>query len=711
MILSLSRRVQKQAQKMVIRLSFTNALGFGFITGQVIFLIGLMYGANDTQMGLLFAAPFITALAVLLAPLLLNGRETTTIWSRFWLARTGVALCYFAVLWVHSHSLRVWLLVLIYYSFATLRALGMSGYFTVMRALAQPRENPALMAKVHLSTKVAVLLTQCIAFVILTYNLLGTEERNLFFLVAIGLFFNILTAVLIGRLPRTGYLQDSSIRNLFKATRHILSFPVYREVAIMTAFHAAMVVFVGYVISYMRNVAHFRSADIFLFTVVGFGGAIIISNFLRIIGSHIRPRILLFASHGALAVLSLIWACIRFTPAMEEAQIPIMILYGLTITCQTVSTTVSLQLRTGRLPTQQPVDYSINYDMAQVIGAVVAIVCARFSAAPALQTAQYVHPYTYTFLIWAVASVIVCVLALRMHTQPSRGFREDMLSLLPSNLFTIIRAHRLDKNENMVRKHLALEGLLQAPTHVSRELILEHMRSPDIGARRSCIRVLMGYPVDDAVPLLLAEAASPVSPLRCDAVTALGFSGHPELIPSLRALWDDAPYDVRATLIKTLLRLGGEVDDDDIYAVWEQCPRNRKGDILIGLALTSRCTLLFSLLGKALAERPDHFWSRSLFGYTASAAGERASMFDVFLEEDNHPGNGITYIRANYEGEWPDGVSAKSCEDLIYQEKYTEMMYILRTIYDEEWVTIYDRSTALGVLFLLLLRHDGRFVE
>lgn len=709
MILSLSRRIQKQAQRQVVRLSFTNALGFGFITAQVIYLIALMYGANDTQMGLLYAAPFTTALAALFVPLLLNGRETTATWSRFWWIRTVLCLGYFAIPFVGSIPLRIWLFVLIYYAFMTLRAFGMSGYFTVMRALAPPQDNATLMAKGHLAAQLAVLLTQCLAFSVLTINLLGSEERNLFFLVGIGIGFNGLTAWLIGQLPRTGYLEDGSMRNLLKAARHIAAVPAYREVAIVTAFQAAMTVFAGYVISYMRNVAQFSSGEIFLFTVAGFSGAIFISNLLRLIGSRIRPRVMLFASHAVLALLSLLWALMRVMPAVSGLPVVIMLLYGLTVVCLTASTTIALQLRTGRLPARHSVDYSINYDMAQVTGAVIAITCARFTALPAWQTAGRVHPYSLTFLLWSLSCVAVCALALRMRSHASGGFRQEVSSLLPSNIFTIIRAHRLDQDDNVVRRHLALEGLLQAPNQVSRELILEHLNSPDTGIRRSCIRVLMGYPMQAALPALLKEAASPFSPLRAEAITALGFTARRDLIPALRQIWDDAPCEIRAALVKTLLRLGAEVPEPEIRTVWAHAPRDSRADILIGLALTGHSGLLFALLGEALAERPDPFWSRPLFGYTAAAAGERASMFDVFTEEDQHPGKGIAYITANYEGQWPEGLLAADCAQLISQERYGDLMDRLRGFCNQEWVMCYDCSTALGVLFLLLLRHDGRF--
>ena len=92
MILQLSRRVQRKAQKQIALIGFVNALGFGFLTGQTIYLLALLYQATDTHMGILYAAPFLTALAAVLVPFWLNGKETTLMWSRFWWLRTFVCL-------------------------------------------------------------------------------------------------------------------------------------------------------------------------------------------------------------------------------------------------------------------------------------------------------------------------------------------------------------------------------------------------------------------------------------------------------------------------------------------------------------------------------------------------------------------------------------------------------------------------------------------
>lgn len=196
-----------------------------------------------------------------------------------------------------------------------------------------------------------------------------------------------------------------------------------------------------------------------------------------------------------------------------------------------------------------------------------------------------------------------------MHSDRNARLREEFSALLPSSIFTLIRTHRLDQDENLVRRQLALEGILQNPGHVSRELILERLRSPDLGIRSSCIRVLMGYPMDEALPLLLAD-------------------------------------------------------------------------------------------------QPDPYWTRTLFGI-AAAAGQRESMFEIFAEEEH--GKGFETLLATIETPWPTELSPEPCRQEINKDDFAGVTRRMRHVLDRPWVFAYDRTTALGGLFLLLLYVGGNF--
>ena len=711
MILQLSRRVQRKAQKHVTWIGFVNALGFGFLTGQTIYLLGLVYGATDTHMGILYAAPFLTTFAAILVPFWLNGRETTAMWSRFWLLRTVVCLGYFVLLFLAPTPLRIWLFVGLHLAFMIFRSFGMAGYFTVIRAFAPPGETSQLMARSLGATQVGVLLATICGFWVTRSNWLGSEEWSLFLLIGVGTFFNGVTAWLISRLPRTGYLTNGSRQSLVRACVETWRQHQLREVATVVVLHAVAAVFAGYLISYMRNVALFGVDHIFFYTVLGVVASILISRVLKIMGRWVRPRILLCATHAVLALIVLLWALLDWMPRLAYSVGGIAALYSLTILCLTASHIVSMQLRTGRLPVQHSVEHSIVFDCLQALGALVTLGVAAGLSVLAARVTYPLHAYSLHFLMWMVVSLVVCILAFRMASD-SRSTMGEFLALMPSSIYTMVRANRLEQEDHAVRRHLTLEGLLLSPNPVSRELIMENLRSPDTGIRTSCLRVLMGYPQDEAIPSLMSEARSAFSPLRCEALTALSFTGRGDLAPELWELWNSAPDDVRPALVKALLRLHAPVTDEQIRGVWHACPRGRQGDIFIGLALSyGRMNLLFELFAEELEARPDSYWSQPLFGWVAAAVDRRPSMQDIFCEENLHPGGGIDHLLANYEGKWPAEIEKESCRSLVQEHGYDQLQAMLRRIVPESWVQVYDRSSALGVLFLCLLWQDGDFAE
>ncbi len=711
MILQLSRRLQRRAQKQVAWIGFVNALGFGLLTGQTIYLLALVFDARDMHMGILYAAPFLAAIAAVLVPFWLNGRETTSMWSLFWRLRTFVCIGYFGLLWLDPTPVRMWLFVSLYVVFLVLRAFGMAGYFTVIRALAPPGETSQLMARSLGASQAGVLVATMFSFWVTRSNWLGSEESNLFLLIGVGTFFNGFTSWLIGRLPRTGYLTDGSRASLWQATLDTWHQRTLREVAIVVGLHAVVAVFGGYLISYMRNVALFGVDHIFFYTVLGVLASIAISHVLKMMGRWVRPRILLCATNAVLALLVLLWALLDLMPRLAYSVGGLATLYSLTILCLTASHIVSMQLRTGRLPLQRSVEHSIVFDLMQMVGALLALGGAAVLSHMAAWQWFGLHAYSVHFMVWSLVCLGVCLFALRMISDSGRTLGE-FSALMPSSIYTIIRVNRLEQEDNPVRRHLNLEGLLLSPNQVSRELIMENLRSPDPGIRTSCIRVLMGYPLDEAIPVLLEEARSAFSPLRREALTALSFSGRGDLVPELWALWDAAPDDVRPALVKALLRLEAPLTDEQIREVWRACPRGRQGDIFIGLALSrGRMKLLFDLLSGELDQRPDSYWSQPLFDWVAAAVQRRASMQDIFNEENLHPGGGIGYLIANYEGVWPPGVDREVCRSLIVAHDYAGLEKLLRSLVPEPWVQVYDRSSALGVLFLCLLWHHGDFAE
>ncbi|RMD74133.1 MAG: HEAT repeat domain-containing protein, partial [Lentisphaerae bacterium] len=611
MLYTLSRNDQRRGQKLLAWLSLTNALGYGFTIGQVIFLLALEFGASDFQMGFFYGAHLITSALGLFVPLLLKDRETTSIWCGFWWVRAVICLSYFAIPFFVPPAFRSWALLILYYLFLAARALALPAYFPVVRALAGRGEEKPLMANVLTMGQIGLLGTQTIGFVVLSLSLLKTELLNLYLLVGIGTLFNMVTSFLIGKLPATGRIDRGKF-HFRRLLTVVLSHNQLREVFIFTLLQAALTVTVSYLISFMKNAVHYSSSQIFMFTVTGIVCAMLVSNMLKRVGNYIDSRVLFFVGYIVLAACAVIWLQWPF-PALGKAPLCAAGLYGLTILALAMGGTIVLQLRTSLLPKDQAVEYTVIFEFANMLGALGAIFFIKGSEnlLPAAFVRQY--PYTVPFFLWYILSAVVACFTLLLNP---REIIRNLSSIWPGNLITLFQAFQVARTPDLVRRHLAMEGLFLKANQISRDMLIEELSSPDIGTRAACLRVLNGYPDPRAVPKVMAEAMSDDSPLQTDAITTLGFQRHPEIVPCLQSLSmrEDLPHDTRATLLKTRLRHGLTVEAEEFVSLYPLLPSRRsKLDFFIALVLQGDAALLFHFLEEELNRRPSPYWSQTLF--------------------------------------------------------------------------------------------------
>lgn len=710
MLISLSRSVQRAAQPQLLRLALGNAIGFGGVAGPVLFLFALHYNASDTEMGLLYAAIHIAGLSVFLAPLLLNNRETTAIWSGLWWLRGLFCLPYLAVPFLDIGHARVWVIIAAYYGFMVVRALGMTAYFPVHKALCSDRELPGVIARVFTLAHTGLLIAYGFSFLMLRSHLFAQDQWAFLVVISVGIAFNFLTAHRIGKLPRTGYLQDASLGGLWRQIKQALGCALYREVIFLTLLQSALSICVAYFMSYLKNVAKMDSGKIILITVVGMLGAVFVSTLLRVIGIRISSWVLLFGAHALLLVVGLLCAFMGALP-LAGVGIHYFVLYALAIIGVAGSGTVIAQLQSSRLPQDQSVQVTIIYQIAAVVSALLTIGAIKaIDYLPVPLVATHGHAYTYVFLLWALLSLGICVFSISMRTTGGRGLGEELSQLSPANLFTLYRAFRLESTKGgPPAKWHVLEGLMLGPTQASRKLLEESLFSSEIHHRYSALRMVNNAPFAAAYPAVLAEAEALDSPLRVEAITSLGFLGKAEAAPRLREFLGDENPAVRSAAIKSLLRLGFPPADEEILEQYRALAFARmRYDIVIGLTETGRRELLHRILASELAGRPGPFWSRALCQSVAETYDKRETMSELFAEEQRQAGAGLEYFLRDFEQPLPAGLAADDLRVLFEQGDYAALGERLRAHLGEEWLTAHDRASALGVLYLWGLEYATR---
>ena len=707
MILNLSRRAQRGAQRCVLRYMVFNSIGASLTMTSLIPLLALHYGAGDLVMGLVYAALYVTGLAALLAPLFLNGAETSSIWRRAWLFRGLVGFAYLGLPLLPSPEWKVVGLLAIYYTFMMFRAVGISAWYVAQKAICPARTMQSFAARNTIRHLVAALPATAFAFVVLEYGLLSSEEGGFMLVLAVGGGANFIAYRMLRRLPETGYLTEGSLAGVVRAFRVAFRERPIREVVLLTFIQTILAVSLMYQINYMRKVAEFSSATVFLVMTLSMVATLVAAYLLKITGDYIPFRALLFSSHFALLAVGLGWIWIEAIPHAGSVAV-LGSLYALSAAGLNVSGTVVNRLQTVRLPTANAYGVSLVYQVVTVLGAL-AGTGAVAATAPLVagHETSFLHPYTHAFGVWACMSAAICLMSIVVRSGRQLQFREDLAFLTPSNLFTILRVYRAEHRASPANRQILMEGAIMTPSRMSRKMILQWTGSADTTERIRALRLLNLQPVPEAFEAVRREAASRDSPLRLEAITTLGFLGNPDARDDLRPLLSDRDPSVQAVALKSLYRLGEAVPEQTLLEIYQGVENSAmRLHVLAGLSSTGQRGPLMRILRSELARQPDAFWIRSLLLHVTQAYGRRESMTDIFNAELEQRGAGLAYVLAETEPALLAGVDSDRLRDIFTRGAYSDLQALLPDGDSREFLALaFDRDSALGLLFLWTVLH------
>ena len=710
MILNLSRKAQREAQARILRHTWFNSFGATLTMMSLIPLLALHYGASDVVMGLIYAAVYVTGLAALVAPLLLNGGETTAIWRKAWLLRALASFAYLALPILPSSEWKVVGLLAVYYVFLILRAVGASASYVATKAVCPARTMQSYMARNLIRHFLSALPASALAFAVLELDLMPSEESGFMLALGIGAVANFVSARILYGLPITGYLSEGSMAGLKKAFQITFGNASTREVAVFMLFQTILAISLMYEINYMKKVAGFSSSLLFLITAVSMVAAIPGMQLLRVAGDYLPFRALMFSAHFVLFVMGLCWTWIEAIPRGGSVFV-LGLLYVISFMALTLSGTVLSRLQAVRLPDSHAFEVSMVFQVVTVVSAIIATGLIA-ATAPLVGNAGHslVHPYSHAFVIMAFMSMAICVLSVVVRTGIQLGFRQDLGALTPANLLTIYRVHRAEQQTEPESRQLMMEGAMITPTRMSRQMILRWTRSADTTERYRAYRLLNRQPDPEAFDTVLMEAQSKDAPLRTEAITTLGFLKDPRAVPPLREMVAEEDAAVRAMALKSLLRLWEDVDRETILQVYDEAGNNTtRLHVLAGLSSTRRDEILLELLRRDLARRPDPFWIRSLFLHVTQAHGRRESMTDIFEAECERGGEGLRYILTETDPALLAGVEVGRLQSVFDEGAYAHLSACLPGVTGEDvYGLAFDRTSALGLLFLwTVVREEG----
>ena len=162
--------------------------------------------------------------------------------------------------------------------------------------------------------------------------------------------------------------------------------------------------------------------------------------------------------------------------------------------------------------------------------------------------------------------------------------------------------------------------------------------------------------------------------------------------------------------MKTRLRLGDAVDDEDILDLYKLCPNgDSRLNLFIGLAVSNKVDLSLELLSRELERKPGSSCAKALFPLVAASMDLGESMIEMYEEESRISGSGLAYIFTNSPAEALSDEQKKVIRKHFQSDNFPaigELLHQLSSPRHHGWLQTHDATVTLGVL-LLWMNLDG----
>lgn len=700
-------------QRRLRSLFLANGIGGSLAMGELVLLLALTLGASDGQMAILYAAPFITSLLAVVAPMALNGRDTTTIWAGFWFARALVMVGYFCLPLISDPNTQVWLVIGVFLLFSLCRSVGMIGNLPVVKALVPPRQLPGIIAAMMSWFFMAAVVASLATAGVFALPWPEGSLHGFYVLLVISMGFNLYTAWRISRLPPTGRLTGGNLSGIGESFRLLLRPGPMRVVAVLTILQATVGVLLRYPLNVLTREYGWSEGQVFWLVVGGYCTAILVAQLLRAIGRRVDARALLVGTHGLIALTALGWALIDLLPAVMVGPVAVVLFIAIGVGSWG-SMTVIARMQADHLPKDRAPQVTAAYSAMAVIGAVVATsIAIGLDNSPADVTSLGIsHRYSLLFVILAAVAGTISLRAwlgrnLDRPEQPS-----DLHLLSPVNLLALYRSWRLEQRHGTTAAatSVGMDALLRGRSQVSQVILTDYLGTSEVIRRYAAHHSLMSKAEPALADAIRADAFDPGSPTRYEALTNLGRVGTADDCARLAPLLEDDDPWVRSLAAKGLLRLGHTIEPTQAIDLYEQAenPRQRL-DLLVGLVEAGQTAVVDQLLASELEQPEHHTWTATVLVYAATTRGRRDAMVDLLDSERQRADAGIDRLVELVSPNDVESLQPAMLESRLRADDHEGLMESLAKHLPRPWLKPADRFAALGVTLLWWLDYQASY--
>lgn len=429
----LSRDGQLAAQRTLVTAYRINPLGSSILSGQVVFLLALEYGASDLAMGLLYGGIWLAGGAAFLAPAICARMDPARVTANSWLLRTVLCLPYLLLPFMPDAA-KVPVIVVTFLIFMSIRTVGIAAFNVATAAYCRPDEGGRLIAASHFWWHIGTLVVTVASTAVLA-RWPGSEFAYIG-LIACAIAASFVTGAVMRRMPAAGTHAHEPLR---EAIPRVARDRGVREALAATLLVVPQAVAAAYQLNVLKGPLDLAADRITALTLGAIMLSIIATRVLGLLLPRTGLRPVQLGVHAALALLGLAWAFGGLVP--EAWRVPwSMALYVIGAALLAVSTAILAALHVDRLPKEGTMAASALFLVAGAIAGVLGVGLVWATSHLGLESLPGAGPYAHAFLVWAACSAGGC--ALGIATGGTAQVLADLKLLSPANLVGLLWSKR-----------------------------------------------------------------------------------------------------------------------------------------------------------------------------------------------------------------------------------------------------------------------------
>lgn len=616
-----------------------NGFGFSFLGDTPVYLLALSFGASNIQLGYISSALFLAGIVLPLLPRLLAGKNIVRVHSTSWFLRGMVCLGYIGLLFLKGKA-AVWLILLIYTLFCTIRTVGVAVFNPAVRMLSTNDTQGQVVSRLNTNFQSASLVSRLISFFVTSIESLSGVVGLVSMQMA-GVLLNSLATSRLRKTPCREVISYRKGRGVFHMFKDIMRNPHARPFVLQRWTLIATSVVMGLIIPFLKSQAGFSSSQVFLFAIAITIANIVSGYFVGFFADRMGSKPLLIVGSVSSAMTCAIWVLL-------PVNFPMVLLFILGFATMFLINTNNLL--NGRLiimvmPDEDTVGYNsmLNFVVA-IISLILGVAAGSLIDIGPAPTHELLNPYSWAFMIAVVCNVASLLFGLRIKERGSLSSK-DAASILLSidGIRAYLTIGRLSKATDFDRVKAELMSISRNANDVATDEIRRMMASPLPREKTEIIKALFDHPRPSLIPELIQEAVDPDSVSRTEAVFALGAYPDARVRETLLELLHDPDPRIRSNAAKSLGRIGHREPLDEIYHklyLVDTDIRERMNYIICFSHMDSEAKYLLDMFSLQTL-RTSRTYRQAVYSLYAMVNGMSPALVDIYQKRNLSRGSGL----------------------------------------------------------------------